>query len=205
MLAARAIKRAAGDRNPLEIDKVFAGSIPENYDRYMVPLIFEPYRRGSCTTRRRPCRQAPFWKSPRAPGLSTSRLGAKTALGRKLYRHRPQPADARLRRIATTSPTRRIKWRQADALALPFENAVLRSRLLSVRLRCSFPTAHAAYREAKRVAEARRTFFVQRYGIASRKNEFADVCDECLSQGYFPNRSAAFYGTHAARLTTIRH
>src|ERR1043166_3353619 len=27
----------------LENDKVFAGSIPENYDRFMVPLIFEPY------------------------------------------------------------------------------------------------------------------------------------------------------------------
>src|ERR1700754_1260274 len=26
-----------------ETDKLFAGSIPENYDRYMVPLIFEPY------------------------------------------------------------------------------------------------------------------------------------------------------------------
>jgi hypothetical protein len=27
----------------LETDKVFAGSIPENYDRHMVPLIFEPF------------------------------------------------------------------------------------------------------------------------------------------------------------------
>ncbi|TGW04423.1 SAM-dependent methyltransferase, partial [Mesorhizobium sp. M2D.F.Ca.ET.145.01.1.1] len=27
----------------LETDKLFAGSIPENYDRYMVPLIFEPF------------------------------------------------------------------------------------------------------------------------------------------------------------------
>jgi hypothetical protein len=27
----------------LETDKVFAGSIPENYNRYMVPLIFEPF------------------------------------------------------------------------------------------------------------------------------------------------------------------
>ena len=26
-----------------ETDKVFAGSVPENYDRYMVPLIFESY------------------------------------------------------------------------------------------------------------------------------------------------------------------
>ncbi len=28
-----------------EADKVFAGSIPENYDRHMVPLIFESYAR----------------------------------------------------------------------------------------------------------------------------------------------------------------
>ena len=27
----------------LETDKSFAGSVPENYDRYMVPLIFEQY------------------------------------------------------------------------------------------------------------------------------------------------------------------
>lgn len=26
-----------------EADKLFAGSIPENYDRYMVPLIFEGF------------------------------------------------------------------------------------------------------------------------------------------------------------------
>src|SRR5712675_2230308 len=42
MLAARVIKRAAVIAM-LETDKVFAGSIPENYDRYMVPLIFEQY------------------------------------------------------------------------------------------------------------------------------------------------------------------
>ena len=40
-----------------ETDKVFAGSVPENYDRYMVPLIFEPYaadiaeRAASCRSR----------------------------------------------------------------------------------------------------------------------------------------------------------
>jgi hypothetical protein len=27
----------------LETDKAFTGSVPQNYDRYMVPLIFEPY------------------------------------------------------------------------------------------------------------------------------------------------------------------
>jgi hypothetical protein len=31
------------------IDKVFAGSIPEIYDRYLVPLIFESYARDLAT------------------------------------------------------------------------------------------------------------------------------------------------------------
>jgi hypothetical protein len=40
----------------LESDKVFVGSIPESYDRYTVPLIFDPYaadiarRAGSLAT-----------------------------------------------------------------------------------------------------------------------------------------------------------
>ena len=28
-----------------DTDKLFAGSIPEIYDRFLVPLIFEPYAR----------------------------------------------------------------------------------------------------------------------------------------------------------------
>lgn len=27
----------------LQSDRLFSGSIPESYDRYMVPLIFAPY------------------------------------------------------------------------------------------------------------------------------------------------------------------
>jgi hypothetical protein len=42
MLAARAIKEHRVIAM-LETDKLFAGSVPDNYDRYMVPLIFEPY------------------------------------------------------------------------------------------------------------------------------------------------------------------
>ena len=42
MLVSPAIERTAGVAMS-ETDKVFAGSIPENYDRYMVPMIFEPF------------------------------------------------------------------------------------------------------------------------------------------------------------------
>ena len=49
-------------------DKVFAGSIPENYDRDLVPLIFESYARdileGPPHFRPKPCwkrRPAAAW------------------------------------------------------------------------------------------------------------------------------------------------
>ncbi len=48
-------------------DKVFTGSIAENYDRYLVPLIFESFAGGT---------------------------GAATCSERQLRRDRPQSADA---------------------------------------------------------------------------------------------------------------
>ena len=35
-----------------ESDKVFAGSVPENYDRYLVPLIFESFAQADESTNR---------------------------------------------------------------------------------------------------------------------------------------------------------
>ena len=52
-----------------ETDKVFAGSIPENYDRYMVPLIFETFAQ-ILHNEQLHCRQVPFWKPPRAVAWS---------------------------------------------------------------------------------------------------------------------------------------
>ena len=43
-------------------DKIFAGSIPENYDRYMVPLIFESYARDMCAKGLPHFRPKPCWK-----------------------------------------------------------------------------------------------------------------------------------------------
>ena len=47
-------------------DKVFTGSIPENYDRHMVPLIFESYARGYRAEGPRHLRPRPCWKPPPA-------------------------------------------------------------------------------------------------------------------------------------------
>ena len=44
--------------NPLGVDTAFAGSIPQVYERYLVPLIFAPYAADLAlrTARRQPSR-----------------------------------------------------------------------------------------------------------------------------------------------------
>ena len=76
-----------------ETDKVFAGSIPENYDRYLVPLIFESFAQDIAQ------RVAALSPSDRFRNRcwqwrGHSSIGAKTFARRQLCRNRPQPADA---------------------------------------------------------------------------------------------------------------
>ena len=61
------------------------------------------------------------------------------------------------------APDSRIKWRQADALALPFEDAAF--DLVCCQFGAMFfPDRTSAYREAKRVLKPRRAIPVQRMG-----------------------------------------
>ena len=124
----------------LETDKAFAGSIPENYDRHMVPLIFEPYaadlaqRAASLSPRRR-------FGNRRGHRGRHPRIGAQTVPRRKLHRNRPQPADARLRRFAASARrvasngARRMLWR-CRLKTRPSISFVASSA------RCSSPTVH---------------------------------------------------------------
>jgi len=76
-----------------ETDKLFAGSIPENYDRYLVPLIFESFAQDIA---QRAAALSPSailetrcWRWRRH-----SSIDAKAFARRQLRRNRPQPADA---------------------------------------------------------------------------------------------------------------
>ena len=132
----------------LETDKVFAGSIPENYDRYMVPLIFEPYAKD-LARRAASLSPAAVLEIAAGTGVVTRALTPKLS-PRASYivtdLNQPMLDYAASRH----PPDGRIAWRQADALALPFEEA-------SFDLVCCqfgamfFPDRIAAYREARRV------------------------------------------------------
>ncbi|MBN9217997.1 MAG: methyltransferase domain-containing protein [Mesorhizobium sp.] len=171
----------------LEADKLFAGSIPENYDRYMVPLIFAPYARDMAE------RVAAF--SPNAvleiaagtgvvtralaPGLSPGARYVVTDLNQPMldYAASRQAADSR------------IEWRQADAMALPFEDAAFDAVCCQFGA-MFFPDRVAAYREARRVLRPGGHFI---FNVWDRieDNVFADDVTKALAR-IFPEDPPRF-------------
>lgn len=168
-------------------DKVFAGSIPENYDRHMVPLIFDSYAHDIAR------RAAAL--SPTAVLETAAGSGAVTrALAPGL------PPDARyvvtdlnqpmLDYAATRqNPDDRISWRQADAQALPFEDAAFDLVL------CQFgvmflPDRPSAYREARRVLKPDGCFLFNAWDRIE-ENVFADDVTRALAE-FFPDDPPRF-------------
>ena len=171
----------------LETDKVFGGSIPENYDRYMVPLIFEPYAADIAR------RAASF--SPGAVLEIAAGSGVVTrALAPKLSRNasyivtdlnQPMVDYAASRQ----PPDNRIKWRQADALALPFEDAAF--DLVCCQFGAMFfPDRVAGYREARRVLKHGGRFL---FNVWDRieENVFANEVTNALAE-IFPDDPPRF-------------
>jgi ubiquinone/menaquinone biosynthesis C-methylase UbiE len=157
-------------------DKLFAGSIPETYDRFLVPLIFESYARDLAE---RLARVEPREVLETAAGTGVLTRATAPRL----------PAQARI--VATDlnqpmldhaqrrSHDGRITWRQADALALPFED-----RSFDV-VACQFgamffPDKVQGYREARRVLKPGGRVFLKMW-VAISANEFADVVTQALA------------------------
>jgi len=171
----------------LEADKAFAGSVPENYDRYMVPLIFEPY---AADLARRVASLSPdaVLEIAAGTGAVTRALAPKLSSGASYVvtdLSQPMLDYAASRQ----SPDSRIQWLRADALALPFEDA-------SFDVVCCqfgamfFPDRVAGYREARRVLKPRGHFL---FSVWDRieENVFADDVMKALAQ-MFPDDPPRF-------------
>ena len=132
----------------LETDKVFAGSIPENYDRYMVPLIFEPFA-ADLAQRAASLSPGAVLEIAAGTGVVTRALAPRLSPGATYVvtdLNQPMLDYAASRQ----APDSRIEWRQADAMALPFEDAAF--DLVCCQFGAMFfPNRTSAYREARRV------------------------------------------------------
>jgi ubiquinone/menaquinone biosynthesis C-methylase UbiE len=170
-----------------ETDKVFAGSIPENYDRYMVPLIFESFARDMA--------QRAAALSPRAVLETAAGSGVVTrALAPKLSPdasymvtdlNQPMLDYAAVRQAADN----RISWRKADALALPFEDAAFDLVCCQFGV-MFFPDRQSGYREARRVLKPGGCFL---FSVWDRieENVFANDVTNALAE-IFPGDPPRF-------------
>ncbi|AEH90186.1 MAG: class I SAM-dependent methyltransferase [Mesorhizobium sp.] len=171
----------------LETDKAFTGSIPENYDRYMVPLIFEPF---AADLARRAASLSPgaVLEIAAGTGVVTRALAPKLSPDASYVvsdLNQPMLDYAASRQ----APDSRITWRQADAMALPFEDAAFDVVCCQFGA-MFFPNRSAAYREAKRVLKPGGHFL---FNVWDRieENVFADDVTNALAR-MFPDDPPRF-------------
>ena len=159
------------------VDKVFAGSIPEVYDRLMVPLIFEPYARDLADRIARPQPQDVL-EVAAGTGALTREIAARLPVNIRIVAtdlNQPMLGHAATRQSDRDSVT----WRQADALALPFRDQEF--DVVACQFGAMFfPDKIKGYAEARRVLKPGGRFFFNVWDRIS-ENEFAEAVTEALA------------------------
>ncbi len=168
-------------------DKLFAGSIPEFYDRHMVPLIFAPY---AIDLAERVAHGEPehVLETAAGTGVLTRAMAARLAPETRITATDLNPPMIEYA-AARQSGDLRIAWQQADALALPFEDGAFDA------VACQFGAMFfadkiAAYGEAYRVLKPGGRLCFNVWDRIS-ENEFADVVTEALAE-VFPQNPPRF-------------
>jgi SAM-dependent methyltransferase len=160
-------------------DARFGGSIPQLYDHYLVPLIFQPYADDLAAriAARRPLR---VLEVAAGTGVVT----------RALARCLPPGADivatdlnqAMLDQAIATGTPRPVQWRQADAMNLPFADGAF--DVVACQFGAMFfPDRVHAYGEARRVLAPGGQFI---FNVWDRieDNDFAAVVTDTLAQAF---------------------
>lgn len=127
-------------------DRLFAGSIPEVYDQYLVPLIFEGYA-VDLAARVEATRAARVLEIAAGTGVVTRAMAKVMPATEIIATDLNQPM---LDYAATRTAAHSVRWRQADATALPFDDASFDAVVCQFGV-MFFPDRVAAYREAWRV------------------------------------------------------
>jgi ubiquinone/menaquinone biosynthesis C-methylase UbiE len=167
-------------------DKLFAGSIPEIYDRFLVPLIFEPYARD-LAARLADVKPLDVLETAAGTGVLTRAMLSRLATDvRIVATDLNQPM---LDLAAAKAHPGRVMWRQADALALPFEDQSFDAVACQFGV-MFFPDKVGGFREARRVLKPGGNFIFNVWDQIS-ENEFADVVTEALA-AVFPQDPPRF-------------
>ena len=169
-----------------DTDKVFAGSIPSIYDQYLGPLIFEPYA-ADLATRLAFLPAGNLLETAAGTGIVTRALANYLDPGvRIVASDLNQPM---LDHAASRLSSRRVSWQQANALALPFEDASFDAVVCQFGV-MFFPDRPKAYSEALRVLKPGGAFLFNVWDTIE-ENDFARVTTDALKV-LFPSDPALF-------------
>jgi len=167
---------------------VFAGSIPENYDRHLGPVLFEPYAQDLAMLLK-VGDGARVLEVACGTGILTRHLRNRLPAGADLVAtdlNQPMIDFARRKLVGMKG----IKWQAADACSLPFPKASFDALVCQFGL-MFVPDKEVALREARRVLAPGGTCLFSVWDSLER-NTFAKVAHETIA-GFFPVDPPTFY------------
>ena len=169
-----------------EADRVFAGSIPGLYDRYLAPLLFAGYAEDLA---RRTAALSPAHVLEIAAGTGVVMRALARALPRKVEITATDLNQAMVDFAAAQPGAERVTWRQADAQALPFADGSFDVVLCQFGV-MFFPDRATAYREVKRVLKPGGRYL---YSVCDRieENEFGQIVTDAVA-ALFPDNPPRF-------------
>ncbi|MGA9666308.1 MAG: class I SAM-dependent methyltransferase [Gallionella sp.] len=167
-------------------DKNFGGSIAKFYEEYIVPLIFEPYAED-LARRLATRRLARVLEIAAGTGVVTRRLAS--LLPEDVSIVATDLNQPMLDLASEAGTARRVEWRQADAMQLPFEDGSFDAVVCQFGV-MFFPDKAKAFAEARRVLSSGGVLL---FNVWDRieENEFADVITTAL-ESVFPDDPPRF-------------
>jgi SAM-dependent methyltransferase len=172
--------------NPADRDSAFSGSIPEVYERYLVPLIFEPYAADLAT---RAVLHGPARMLEVAAGTGVLTRALANALPPSTSIVATDLNQPMLDQAALVGASRSVEWRQADVFQLPFPDDAFDMVVCQFGV-MFFPERAKAYAEIRRVLRPGGTFL---FNVWDRldQNDFAEAVTGALAQ-LFPQDPPRF-------------
>jgi len=174
-LGRNGIEAPANTMSSANTDKVFTGSIPKLYETYLVPLIFEPYA-ADLANRLASRSLTRVLEIAAGTGVVTRALAS--VLPESISIVATDLNQPMLDQASALGTKRRVEWRQADAMQMPFADGTFDAVV------CQFgvmflPEKSKAFWEARRVLRPGGVFIFNVWD-SIEENEFADTVTTAL-------------------------